>query len=103
MQTVIPPARQRLPRSRAWVSEIWETTSSTSRWTRWAVRSSSSPGGAQGCPARAAVEEAASELLLEELHLAADRGLGDAKPLRGPAERALLGHGAEHLELAEVH
>ena len=54
-------------------------------------------------PLGAAAQEHAPQLLLQELHLAAHRGLGDVEAAGGAGERALFGHGAEHLELAEVH
>src|SRR5262245_40004343 len=54
-------------------------------------------------PSRTAVEQHPSELVLQQLHLAADRGLGDVQALRGPGEAALLGHGPEHVELSDVH
>ena len=57
----------------------------------------------EGHPLRAAAQEAAPQLLLQELDLAADRGLRDVQAARRLGEGALLGHGAEHLELAQVH
>ena len=103
MQTVMPPARReraalqvlRCPRS-------GPTTSCMSRWTRWARRSSSSPGGV-GQRALAAVQQAPAQLVLQQLDLAADRRLRDVQPLGRPGEAALLGHGPEHLQLAHVH
>ena len=57
----------------------------------------------EGHSLRAAAQEAAPQLLLQELDLAADRGLRDVEAARGLGEGALLGHGTEHLELAQVH
>ena len=92
-----------MPRCRACVCEISASASSTSRSTRCVMRRSSSPASVRVTPFAAAAEEAAPQLLLEELDLAADRGLGDVQAAGGLGEGALLGHGAEHLELAEVH
>ena len=102
MHTVMPPASVSVPRFSSWVSEIWPTTSCMSRWTRWARRSSSSPGGV-GQRALPAVQQPAAQLVLQQLDLAADGGLGDVEALRRAGEAALLGHGPEHLELAHVH
>src|SRR5258707_1278922 len=44
MQTVMPPARLSEPRCSVRVSAIWASASCSSRSTRWAVFSSSSPG-----------------------------------------------------------
>src|SRR5712691_11337840 len=60
-------------------------------------------GGGEGDAAALAMQEQAAQLLLEELDLAADRGLGDVEALGGPREAALLRHRAEHLQLAHVH
>ena len=104
MQTVMPPPRRERSRAAAaWVSEICETTSCMSRCMRLAVLSSSSPAAVRVTPRAAAVQEQAAELLLQELDLAADRGLRDVQPLGGPGEGALFGHRPEHLQLADVH
>ena len=57
----------------------------------------------EGGPLASAVEQAASELLLEQLHLSADRRLGHVETLGRAGEALLFGHGPEHVELADVH
>ena len=56
-----------------------------------------------GQAAGAAVDEGRAELLLEAGDVGADVGLHGGEGVGGGAERALLGHGDERLELAEVH
>lgn len=57
----------------------------------------------QAHPARRAMEERGPELFLEELDLAADRGLGDPQLRRGPAQVTGFGDGDERFELREAH
>ena len=59
--------------------------------------------GGEGHSPAVPMQEEAPQLLLQELDLAADRGLGDVQPLGRPREPAPLGHRLEHLELADVH
>ena len=49
------------------------------------------------------MKEHRPQLLLEKLKLPADRRLRHVQPLRGTRERAFLGDGAEHFELAHIH
>jgi hypothetical protein len=49
------------------------------------------------------VQEPAAQLVLQQLDLAADGGLGHVQALGRAGEAALLGHGPEHLQLAHVH
>ena len=51
----------------------------------------------------AAVQQAAAQLVLQQLDLAADGGLRHVQALRRAGEAALLGHGPEHLQLAHIH
>jgi hypothetical protein len=60
-------------------------------------------GSGEGGALAPAVEEPASQLLLQQLHLPADGGLRDVQALGRAGEASLLGHGPEHLELAHVH
>ena len=55
-----------------------------------------------GLPAQA-VEQPRAQLLLEEPHVLADRGLGEAERRGRPGEAAELEHTGEDLELAQVH
>ena len=74
----------------------------------WRIR----PGGAvEQHPAGAGQEHAAAvadeqldaKLVLEQLDVPAQRGLGGAQPVRRLAEAPELGHGAEGPQLFEIH
>ena len=47
----------------------------------------------------ATLKEGYSETRLQVAHLLRDAGLGNAKPIRGPAKTASLGHGQEVAEV----
>jgi hypothetical protein len=59
--------------------------------------------GQQAHAARGALEEGGAELVLEGEDVAADRGLGEVEPARGPPHMALLGHRDKGLEVRETH
>ena len=82
MHTVMPPARCSEPPPSSWRLRDLPHHVLQSRWTRLAVFSSSSPAAVERHRVRAAVQQPPAQLLLQQLDLAADRGLGDVEALR---------------------
>ena len=61
------------------------------------------PGGGQGHPGAAALEQRHAERLLERPDLRRQRRLADVQLLGGPGQVAQLRHGGESAQLIELH